>query len=268
MKKNTLLISFITVLVLGVLLAGSIVIFDRENIKAEFSNNTSLKNLNFNDDILNDGKAVASKEINEDIKKINSNRFDLALVIKQGEPRVEVMSMVDKEVDLDKILEYTVKDGTLNINTKDNISVSEFPFNKYAIAIYLEDMSDLDVEINELDGVLSVEDDMKTMKITSVDGVLNLNGRLEKLEITSVDGVINIENDLSYDISINEIDGVGNINFDFMNAKIKLDYVDGLVKVMDTPLNIFDDEKSYNRTFGEGLNTIEIGTIDGIFNID
>ena len=33
-------------------------------------------------------------------------------------------------------------------------------------------------------------------------------------------------------------------------------------------VNIFGDEKSYDNTYGEGLNTIDITNMEGILNID
>lgn len=268
MKKNTLLISFISVLVLGVLLAGSIIIFDRDNIKNEVSDNNSIGVLNTSDDILTNGKVISSEDINEDIKKITSDKFNLALVVKEGNPRIELISMTKKEMDLKNIIEYSVKDGNLSINTKGDINSFTFPFNKYTLVVYLEHMSDLDIEMKDLNGVLSVENDMRNMKVENIDGVLNLNSRMEKLNIDSIDGVINVENDLSYDISINEINGVGNISFDFMNAKINIKDVEGLATIMGSTVNIFGDDKSYHNTYGEGLNTIDITDMEGILNID
>lgn len=268
MKKNTLLISFISVLVLGVLLAGSIIIFDRDNIKKEISDNNSIGVLNTSDDILTNGKVISSEDINEDIKKITSDKFNLALVVKEGNPRIELISMTKKEMDLKNIIEYSVKDGNLSINTKGDINSFTFPFNKYTLVVYLEHMSDLDIEMKDLNGVLSVENDMRNMKVENIDGVLNLNSRMEKLNIDSIDGVINVENDLSYDISINEINGVGNISFDFMNAKINIKDVEGLATIMGSTVNIFGEDKSYHNTYGEGLNTIDITDMEGILNID
>lgn len=262
MKKNILLITFLIVLTLAVLLAGSIYFLDRHKIMDAYENG------------LLDGQIISSnsylsaeKDLEPGIKKINADKVQLAMVIKESEDKtnkIEIYNSKKRNLNLDDYINYEIKDGVMDI--KYGRGKMDF-FDNIVIVLSLENLKDIDLSINELEGVLTIEDPMGNMEIKDLEGVLNIESDLKKMNVNKIQGLINVDTYNSFDMDIGKIEGVTNISFGQINANIDIKEIEGVFEILGDSFDPFKEENSYQKTIGTGENKIIIDSVEGILTI-
>ena len=245
MNNRFLLILLITVLVTGVLTATSFYIFDREKINLNiteiarnFSGNLEDWDTEYSDEWEKNLDLTHSSELGK-IKEIRGNYINGALIIKKGPEKVEFYS---KKMSSGNISPISYNDEILDIN-------SEMIIDNSKLVIYTQEPDELTVTINEINGMLRIDE------------------KLDKIDIGSVNGLLNINTEETFDIKVDSINGAANLTFDEVDAEFIIQNIYSLTRIFGE-VSLVDGSKDFNFSKGDGSDKIEIKEVNGVLNID
>lgn len=245
MKTRNIFIIFIIVLILGVSAVTSMVFLDGITFSDIARGDMSLGNISDNFIFMN----RYSEEIYRDekvagINKIESENLSLIFTIEEGNEGMRVHS--NRKVDFNKYIEYSIEGDTLKIED----TGKDLPFGtELAIEISVKDAEKLDIDVNDLDGIVTIDDTIGSLKVENLDGIF-----------TS-------DTDDTYDIEISNAEGIVTINADDFNTELRVNESSGIVTVAGHEFDPFNDSDSINMTCGEGEKTINIDSASGIITI-
>lgn len=182
----------------------------------------------------------------EGLKTLRSNDLSFPLSIQKGENRL-VVSSNHKSLDPAKYFDYTNTSGVLEFKNMDKLEpgINE----NIAVILYLEDPSDLDIEIGRLSGIMDIYTSIRSLKIGDLSGVLNSS------------------TESSYDIDIQKASGIVTFDFGQIDAKVKIGDASGIVDIEDMDASIFDSNTNYEKTYESGKNNINIQDASGVITI-
>lgn len=211
-KNKILLILLMLILVSGVLAVGSFLMLDEGSFLIKEG-----KLLDFEDLLWKMGEESSHKIYTQDLDTFESLYIgDCKGVLKlvKGPNKIEVYSD-KKNTNIRDIPGLIITNGKLEIQ---KLQVKE----NTAFVIYVEDWSKIDATIDDLDGVLVVEQPLNNLKIDEVEGVFTVNSpRAFNMDIGKADGVLKFNFDeADLELTIDKIHSVGSI---FGQKSITLD---------------------------------------------
>lgn len=132
-----------------------------------------------------------------------------------------------------------VEDGVLKLQ-------EDFDEDELFLVIQSRDLRSIDLVVENFGGLLIVEDKVNHMDLLDIYGVVEIQGYEP------------------FDIKANNISGVLNGEFDYLDFNVNIKDVSGLV-------NIFDERginEDINKTFGDGNYNIDIENVPGVINLE
>lgn len=105
------------------------------------------------------------------------------------------------------------------------------------------------------------------LKINQMNGALAVDSRLKKMEIDVVNGYLSVNSEDSFDTAVQEINGAAEIDMDKIDSRIKIERVNGEVKLSFDDVNSFQIN-NFDKTLGSGRDLIDFGTVNGFLKID
>lgn len=241
-NENITLVLLVVVILSLVLSLFSFAIFDSgkvDALKDVFSGDFSLF---WNPSIIGADKLIFSEGL-EGIREIRVKKLDTMVNIREGQNELKAFSN-SKKTKFDEYVKYRVEDGILFLeNRKDGF------FNKINIEISLENLNDVVIVIEDLNGVLEIED------------------YLENLEIGSLDGVLTIDSIRGFDVKIDKLNGVMDWELEEKNLNVSIEKINGLSTIFGQS-SIKHDDNSIHKSFGSSDYHLIIGKLDGVLDIE
>lgn len=151
-------------------------------------------------------------------------------------------------------IDYDFTDGKLKVEdtkSKEEVHSIESLFKKDIgkVKIYSKNPEEIYLKINQMNGALAVD------------------SRLKKMEIDVVNGYLSVNSEDSFDTAVQEINGAAEIDMDKIDSRIKIERVNGEVKLSFDDVNSFQIN-NFDKTLGSGRDLIDFGTVNGFLKID
>ena len=255
MKNKLLIILVIIILISGILAGISFLLLDRENVKEYYGDSFGINIDSWGNGMGHMVRSVVRKEFDRNMKlkhyqdldefnRVEIKDLEGTVRFYDGDDiynRIEIYSH-NKNKNWNGIEEFKIREGVLKIHDlkqKGNIIID----------IYSKNLSGLEVEIGEIEGVLEINETLKNLKIDSIEGVFK------------------IEASESFDIDVDSSEGVTEINFQENNAKIMIDETQVIGNVYKQELVDFNG-KRFEATSGDERHKIKFDELSGVANIE
>ncbi|MDO4792906.1 MAG: hypothetical protein Q3993_01895 [Filifactor alocis] len=186
------------------------------------------------------------------LSEIEVDSVNLEVEVVKGEKAgYKIYEKRNKRIDVSNCIELKQEGGVFRIREKEH-RVKDV---RLKAVLTVEKPEEVEVEFNTVNGSFSANDRLKSFRGDFVNGAVSLMG------------------EESYPIAISTVNAAINIMFDQYNAVLKVETVNGIGVVLDTPLIEVAGFKigtsnNIDRKVGEGRDLIEVETVNGAININ
>lgn len=198
-------------------------------------------------DIRENGKIIGTFHDFDGIDTIIAENLELFLVMDKGPNHINVYGKTD-DIKLDDYFLIKDEGNVLRITSLKN--ASRFTSDWLRLEISIANLEDISVKLGDFKGVLDINTDLKSLEINNLTGFLSSNTAN------------------TYDIDIDNVDGLVDLNFTDKDAIINLSRVLGTTDVLGEKIVDRLEGKAYTAKFASGKNTINIKNINGSIDID